>query len=63
MNDTTFGVLRLTLRADAYDWRFLAGRRLELLGPRLGPLPLRPDQLPACALRRPREAGVPPKSR
>ena len=23
VNDTTFGVLRLTLRADAYDWRFL----------------------------------------
>ena len=23
VNDTTFGVLRLTLRADGYDWRFL----------------------------------------
>jgi hypothetical protein len=23
VNDTTFGVLRLTLRADEYDWRFL----------------------------------------
>ena len=23
VNDTTFGVLRLTLRADSYDWRFL----------------------------------------
>jgi acid phosphatase type 7 len=23
VNDTTFGVLRLTLRAGAYDWRFL----------------------------------------
>ena len=23
VNDTTFGVLRLSLRADAYDWRFL----------------------------------------
>ena len=31
VNDTTFGVLRLTLRTDGYDWRFLpvAGSRFS----------------------------------
>ena len=34
VNDSTFGVLRLTLRPDGYDWRFLpvAGSRFTDAG-------------------------------
>ena len=40
MNDRTYGVLRLTLRPTAYDWRFLAVAGVDLQRSRLGQLPI-----------------------